>query len=163
MENENVSKEEVESFFGPIEEYTPETEDILEGATPVEIKSWSIEDFIVEAVHKNADRAIERAREIANKPAVDIFNTEERAQFVERVEATREELSQPEAIAQTMKAFEQVNESVEFDPKTGDRNFQRSLKVMKRELQKHIADIYKKESVQMLKKIESIGGGGGGV
>ena len=162
MENENVSKEEVESFFGPIEEYTPETEDILEGATPVEIKSWSIEDFIVEAVHKNADRAIERAREIANKPAVDIFNTEERAQFVESVEATREELSQPEAIAQTMKAFEQVNESVEFDPKTGDRNFQRSLKVMKRELQKHIADIYKKESVQMLKKIESIGGGGGG-
>lgn len=161
MENENVSKEEVESFFGPIEEYTPDTEDILEGATPVEIKSWDIEDFIVEAVHKNADKAIERARELANKPEVDIFNKEEREQFVEKVEATKEKQSQPEAIAQTMKAFETVKESVEFDPTKGDRNFKRSLKVMKRELEKHIAGIYKKESVQMLKKVESMGGGGG--
>ena len=73
MDKQNVSREEVEDFFGP-SNFASESEEILEGATPVEIKSWSIEDFIVEAVHKNADKAIERARELASKPAV-IFLT----------------------------------------------------------------------------------------
>ena len=162
-ESPSINKADVDAFFAPPAGVAPEVEDYLaEHATPEEKTSWSIEDFIVEAVHKNADKAIERAKELVNKQPTDIFKKEDREQIMESIEAKREELVQPSSVAEMYGAVEKKTVSEKYDPAKGSRDFDRSLKVMKRELQKHIEAIYKKESVQMLKKIESIGGGGGG-
>ena len=164
-----VDRQEVKSFFSMEEE---ETQDIIEEyATEEERASWSIEDFIVKTINNHADNAIENAKQLV-KPKTDIFaDAKDRVahqkvveESIQKIEQERVEQTKPEAIARTMAEVERkpIKEDVQYDPQAGDRNFQRSLTVMKRELQRHIADIYKKESVQMLKKIESMGGGGGG-
>lgn len=171
MEESNepkVDKKVINEFFS-IEE---EEADLLEEyATEEEKASWSLEDFIVKTINNHADDAIANAKQLV-KPKTDIFkNAKDRVakekivqESIEKIEQERVEQTKPEAIAKTMAEVERkpIKEDVQFDPQAGDRNFQRSLTVMKRELQRHIADIYKKESVQMLRKIESMGGGGGG-
>lgn len=164
-----VDRQEVKSFFSMEEE---ETQDVIEEyATEEERASWSIEDFIVKTINNHADNAIENAKQLV-KPKTDIFaDAKDRVahqkvveESIQKIEQERVEQTKPEAIAKTMAAVEKkpIKEDVQYDPQAGDRNFQRSLTVMKRELQRHIADIYKKESVQMLRKIESMSGGGGG-
>ena len=165
-----VDRQEVKSFFSMEED--EETQNLLEEyATEEEKASWSLEDFIVKTINNHADDAIENAKQLV-KPKTDIFadakgrvaHQKVVEESIQKIEHERVEQTKPEAIAKTMAAVEKktVSESTNYDPEAGDRNFQRSLAVMKRELQRHIADIYKKESVQMLKKIESMGGGGGG-
>ena len=164
-----VDRQEVKSFFSMEEE---ETQDVIEEyATEEERASWSIEDFIVKTINNHADNAIENAKQLV-KPKTDIFaDAKDRVahqkvveESIQKIEQERVEQTKPEAIARTMAEVERkpIKEDVQYDPQAGDRNFQRSLTVMKRELQRHIADIYKKESVQMLRKIESMSGGGGG-
>ena len=167
-----VDRQEVKSFFS-MEEEDEETQNLLEEyATEEEKTSWSLEDFIVKTINNHADDAIENAKQLV-KPKSDIFadakgrvaHQKVVEESIQKIEQERVEQTKPEAIAKTMAAVEKkpVNESNEyFDPAAGNRDFQRSLKVMKRELEKGIAEMFRKESQQTAIKIETMSGGGGG-
>ena len=155
----------------------PEVEDYLEeNATPTEQISWSVEDFIVNAINKQADAAIARVNDIvANPQHESIFESvqdeeqrEENLKIVEstinEIEAKRVELVQPSAIAETMAAFEKKEKPVseQFDPIKGNREFQRTIKTLKRDIERGVEEMFRKESVSIAKKIESMSGGGAG-
>lgn len=165
-----VDRQEVKSFFSMEDE--EETQDLIEEyATEEEKTSWSLEDFIVKTINNHADGAIENAKQLV-KPKTDIFadakgrvaHEKVVEESIQKIEQERVEQTKPEAIAKTMAAIEKkpVNESVNYDPEAGNRDFQRSLKVMKRELEKGIAEMFRKESQKTAIKIESMSGGGGG-
>ena len=165
-----VDRREVKSFFSMDED--EETHNLLEEhATEEEKTSWSIEDFIVQTINNRADDAIKNAKQLV-KPKSDIFAAAKGSiahqkvveESIQKIEQERVEQIKPEVIAKKMAAVESkpVSESTNYDPTAGDRKFQRSLKVMKRELEKDIAKMFAKESQQTAIKIESMSGGGSG-